>query len=74
MKAICTYTLIFISATFFATPTYPQQLDSLKKAEVEYLSKDLSLSESSAVQVVTIMDNYKESAKKIISDKKLTFK
>jgi len=72
MKAICTYTLIFIGATFFATPTYPQQPDSLKKAQVKYLSKDLSLPESSAAQVVTIMDNYKENAKKVASDKKLT--
>lgn len=59
-------------AFLFSMQVYPQQPDSLKKAQVKYLSKDLSLSESSATQVVTIMDTYKESAKKVISNKALT--
>lgn len=48
-----------------------QQADSLKKTHAKHLSKDLSISESVANQVVEIMDNYKQNIKKAINDKTL---
>lgn len=74
MKIIFTYsiTIVFASAFLLSTKVYSQQLDSFKTAQVKYLSKDLSLSQTSAVQVVTIMDKYKQSAKIVISDKAST--
>ncbi|WP_419801434.1 hypothetical protein [Mucilaginibacter sp.] len=72
MKKNFTYSFILVIAFLFSAQVYSQQLDSSKKAQVKYLSKDLSLSETSAAQVVTIMDKYKQSAKIVISDKALT--
>ena len=52
--------------------TNAQQADSLKQAHINYLSKSLSVSQSKAQQVVSILGEYKDNAKKVISNKNLT--
>ena len=44
-----------------------QQTDSLKQVHINYLSKTLSVSQSKAQQVVSILGEYKDNAKKVIS-------
>lgn len=48
-----------------------QQSDSSKTVYVKHLKKELSISEEKANAVNNIIVSYKESLKKIISDKKL---
>lgn len=72
MKTISTYILFFIGAALFSTQAYSQQPDSLKKAKVKYLSKTLSVSESKAQQVASILDQYKAAANQAASDKNLS--
>ena len=58
--------LILIGSVWSANVN-AQQTDSLKQVHINYLSKSLSVSQSKAQQVVSILDEYKENAKKVIS-------
>lgn len=69
MKKII-YPLLVISITLLTVQAYSQQTDSLKKTQVNYLSKELAVPEATAAKVAAIMNTYKENAKKVI-DKKL---
>ena len=52
--------------------SYAQQQDSLKQKQINYFSRVLNASRDTAKQVTTIMDTYKESAKKVIVDATLS--
>jgi hypothetical protein len=64
-------TLLIISATLLGNLAYCQKADSEKQAQIEYIAKDLSISNEKAGQVVLILDQYKAKAKSIINDKAL---
>lgn len=63
--------LIFIGCIWSANLN-AQQADSLKLAHIDYLGKTLSVSQSKAKAVFSILDDYKVSAMKVISDASLT--
>lgn len=63
---------LVIAATLFGTHAYSQQADSLKQARIKYISKDLTVTDSTAEKVIVILDQYKEAAKQLINDKNLT--
>src|SRR6476469_5000274 len=67
-----TFTFLFIMSLIYGNKILAQETDSLKKEHIKYLSKDLSLTEATATQVVLIMNRYKENAKKIINNTKLS--
>lgn len=62
------YLISIILAILLNAHAYSQQADSLKQVHINYLSKTLSISQSKAKSVVAILDEYKENAKKVISD------
>jgi len=64
-------TVLVITASLFSTQAYSQKADSLKQEKIKYISKDLSLPEGKAAEVVLILDQYKDAAKKVINDKSL---
>ena len=59
--------LLFALILSFNT-TYAQQQDSLKQKLIKFYSKMLTTNPDTAKLVATIMDTYKESAKKVIAD------
>ncbi len=63
-----TFTILFFLTMICAKG---QQTDSLQKAHAKYLSKELAISDFTANQVVVIMDNYKQNAKKALNNKAL---
>ena len=65
-------TFLSILTILLCNNAYSQQADSLKQAKIKYISKDLSVTDSKAEEVVLIMDQYKADAKKLINDKNLT--
>ena len=67
-----TITLLISTAAFFSQKAHAQQADSLKQVRVNWLSKELSITQEKAQQVASIMDQYKENAKIAIDDKSLT--
>jgi hypothetical protein len=63
--------LLFVSLLSVSN-SYAQKQDSLKQKQLQYYTKTLSISHDSSKLVVTIMDSYKESVKKVIADVTLT--
>jgi hypothetical protein len=65
-------TLLIISATLLGNLAYCQKADSGNQAQIEYISKKLSIPDEKAGQVVLILDQYKTKAKNTINDKALS--
>jgi len=63
--------VLILVTTFFINQAYSQDSDSIKQAKVKYISKDLTIDETQAEKVVTIMDGYKLKAKAVLEDKNL---
>jgi hypothetical protein len=66
------FTLLIITAALCTKPAQAQQTDSLKEARTSWLSKELAVTKAKALQVASILDQYKENAKIAIDDKSLT--
>ena len=64
--------ILILIGSMWSANVNAQQTDSLKQIHINYLSKTISVSQSKAQQVVSILDEYKENAKKVISDNSLT--
>ena len=67
------YQLLFLIliGSMWSVNTHAQQADSLKQVHINYLSKTLSVSQSKAQQVVSILDQYKQEAKAAVNNKSL---
>jgi hypothetical protein len=63
--------LLFVSILSISD-AYAQKSDSLKQKQIKFYSKVLTVGQDTAKLVATIMDTYKEGAKKIVADVTLT--
>ncbi|MGB4776060.1 MAG: hypothetical protein WBP45_12855 [Daejeonella sp.] len=70
--SITSLVIAAFALSLFTKQAYGQQADSLKRANLNYLRQTLSVTEQKAEQVQVILNQYKENAKLLISDKNLT--
>lgn len=66
------FRLLLIALAFSGANVYAQQVDSLKQSQIRYIKQELEITDKNAQEVLSIMDQYKESAKQLINDKGLT--
>jgi Cu2+-containing amine oxidase len=64
--------ILFATIAFTSTSTLAQKIDTLLKARIDYISKDLALDKDKAAQVVAVMDDYKQKVKTLTAENKLS--
>jgi hypothetical protein len=73
MKKTILLPTIILCTVVLVNTAYGQKTDSLKTLQqTKYLAKELAITEKTAQQVATIMDDYKAAANLLVNDKTIT--